>query len=49
MEVRLAIDDPQTYVRPLTIRLKQRQQSDSDLLDLFALKTRRTNVISTSK
>ena len=35
MEVRLTIDDPQTYTRPFTIQLKQRLQADSDLLESF--------------
>jgi hypothetical protein len=35
MEVRLTIDDPQTYSRPFTILLKQRLLPDSDLLESF--------------
>jgi len=35
MEVQLTIDDPKTYTRPFTIRLKQRLQADSDLLESF--------------
>jgi hypothetical protein len=35
MEVRLTIDDPQTYTRPFTILLKQRLVPDSDLLESF--------------
>ncbi len=35
MEVRLTIDDAQTYTRPFTIKLKQRLLPDSDLLESF--------------
>ena len=35
MEVQLTIDDPQTYTRPFTIKLKQRLLPDSDVLESF--------------
>jgi hypothetical protein len=35
MEVELTIDDPETYTRPFTIKLKQRLLPDSDLLESF--------------
>jgi hypothetical protein len=35
MEVQMTIDDPQTYTRPFTIRLKQRLLPDTDLLESF--------------
>ena len=35
MEVRLTIDDPQTFTRPFTILLKQRLLPDNDLLESF--------------
>ena len=35
MDVDLTIDDPQTYTRPFTIRLKQRLLPDTDLLESF--------------
>jgi hypothetical protein len=35
MEVRLTIDDPQTYTKPFTVLLKQRLQADSDVLESF--------------
>lgn len=35
MEVQLTIDDPQTYTRPFTIKLKQRLLPDSDLLESY--------------
>jgi hypothetical protein len=35
MEVQLTIDDPQTFTRPFTVRLKQRLRPDSDLLEYF--------------
>lgn len=35
MEVQVTIDDPGTYVRPFTIRLKQHLMPDTDLLESF--------------
>ena len=35
MEVQLTIDDPETYTRPFTIKLKQRLLPDTDLLESF--------------
>jgi hypothetical protein len=35
LELRLTIDDPQTFTRPFTIRLKQRLLADTDLLESF--------------
>jgi len=35
MEVRLTIDDPETYTRPFTVLLKQRLQADTDLLESY--------------
>jgi hypothetical protein len=35
MEVRLTIDDPETYTRPFTIKLRQRLLPDTDLLESF--------------
>jgi len=35
MDVELTIDDPETYTRPFTIKLKQRLLADSDLLESF--------------
>jgi hypothetical protein len=35
MEVELTFDDPQTYTRPFTIKLKQRLLPDTDLLESF--------------
>jgi hypothetical protein len=35
MEVQLTIDDPETYTRPFTIKLKQQFLPDSDLLESF--------------
>jgi len=35
MEVQLTIDDPKTLSRPFTIKLKQRLQPDTDLLEDF--------------
>ena len=35
MEVQLTIDDPQTYTRPFTIKLKQRLLPDTDLLESY--------------
>lgn len=35
MELQLTIDDPRTYTRPFTIKLKQRLLADSDLLESF--------------
>ncbi len=35
MEVGLTFDDPQTYTRPFTVKLKQRLLPDSDLLESF--------------
>jgi len=35
MEVQLTFDDPQTYTRPFTIKLKQRLLPDTDLLESF--------------
>src|SRR6516225_1346727 len=35
MEVQLTIDDPETYPRPFTIKLKQRMLADSDLLESY--------------
>jgi hypothetical protein len=35
MEVRLTINDPETYTRPFTVVLKQRLIPDSDLLEAF--------------
>lgn len=41
MEVRLTIDDPQTYTRPFTVLLKQRLVPDSDLLESFCAENER--------
>jgi hypothetical protein len=35
MELQLTIDDPETYTKPITIRLKQRLLADTDLLQSF--------------
>lgn len=35
MEVQVTIDDPKTYTRPFTIKLNQRLQPDTDLLEDF--------------
>jgi hypothetical protein len=35
MEVQMTIDDPKTYTRPFTIKLKQRLLPDTDLLEAF--------------
>jgi hypothetical protein len=35
MELQLTIDDPKTYTRPFTVRLKQRLRPDSDLLEYY--------------
>ncbi len=35
MEVQLTVDDPQTYMRPFTIKVKQRLLPDTDLLESF--------------
>ena len=35
MEVQLTLDDPKTFTRPFTIKLKQRLVPDSDLLESF--------------
>ena len=35
MEVLLTIDDPQTYTKPLTIKLKQHLLPDTDLLESY--------------
>jgi hypothetical protein len=35
MELQLTIDDPETYARPITIRLKQSLLPDTDLLQSF--------------
>ncbi len=35
MEVQITIDDPQTYTRPFTIKLKQRLRPDTDLMESF--------------
>ena len=35
MEVQLTIDDPRTYTRPFTIRIKQRLLPDTDLLESY--------------
>ena len=35
MDVQLTVDDPQTYTRPFTVKLKQRMIPDSDLLESF--------------
>ncbi len=35
LEVRLTIDDPETYTKPFTVLLKQRLQPDTDLLESF--------------
>jgi len=35
MEVQLTIDDPETYTRPFTIKLKQRLLPDTDLLEYY--------------
>jgi len=35
MELMLTVDDPKTYSRPFTVRLKQHLMADSDLLESF--------------
>jgi hypothetical protein len=35
MEVQLTIDDPKTYIRPFTVKVKQRLLPDTDLLESF--------------
>ena len=35
IEVQLTIDDPETYTRPFTIKLKQRLLPNTDLLESF--------------
>ena len=35
MDVQLTIDDPQTYTRPFTIKLKQLLLPDTDLLESY--------------
>jgi hypothetical protein len=35
MELQITIDDPKTYTRPFTIKLMQRLQPDTDLLEFF--------------
>ena len=35
MEVLLTIDDPKTYSRPFTVKLKQRLLPDTDLLESY--------------
>jgi len=41
MEVQMTIDDPQTYARPFTIRLRQRLLPDTDLLESFCAENER--------
>jgi len=42
MEVQMTIDDPKTYTKPFTIRLRQRLLPDTDCWNPSAPKTRRT-------
>ncbi len=49
MEVRMTIDDPQTYTRPFTITLKQRLLPDTDLLESFCSENERDFVHITDK
>jgi hypothetical protein len=35
MEVQLTIDDPKTYIRPFTVKVKQRLLPDTDLLESY--------------
>ncbi len=37
MEVRMTIDDPKTYTKPFTIKLRQRLLPDTDLLESFCV------------
>jgi len=41
MEVQMTIDDPKTYTRPFTIKLKQRLLPDTDLLESFCAENER--------
>ncbi len=41
MEVLLTIDDPKTYTRPITVKLKQRLLPDTDLLESFCAENER--------
>ena len=35
MEVKLTIDDPKTYTKPFTVKLRQCLLADSDLLESY--------------
>ena len=41
MEVRITVDDPQTYTKPFTVKLKQRLLADTDLLESFCAENER--------
>ena len=41
MEVQMTIDDPQTYHRPFTIKLKQHLLPDTDVLEAFCAENER--------
>jgi hypothetical protein len=49
MELQLTIDDPQTYTRPFTIKLKQRLVPDSDLLESFCAENEKDSHHTVSK
>ena len=49
MEVLMTIDDPKTYTKPFTIKLKQRLVPDSDLLESFCAENEKDMVHITSK
>jgi hypothetical protein len=41
MEVQMTVDDPKTYTKPFTIKLKQRLLPDTDLLESFCAENER--------
>ena len=49
MDVALTIDDPETYTRPFTIKLKQRLQPDTDLLESFCAENEKDSHHTDSK
>jgi hypothetical protein len=49
MEVELTINDPETYTRPFTIKLRQRLLPDSDLLESYCAENERDAIHLESK
>jgi hypothetical protein len=49
MTVDLTFDDPQTYTRPFTVRLKQHLMPDSDLLESFCAENEKDAAHETAK